>query len=361
MSQGFQSYFEMSEEGTQLGAESTSWGVDSGLYRSGMYFDTESLVPSNDSKFLTEIGRSGVQDRGVKRHRLMGIKAGGNIEFPVYPEGGGDKGGVGLLLKHAFGNVTSGTYTATEYLHTFIPHDNLFANLASGTGNAAGTGRVFGLTFHIGREDDIGTIRDYPFLGNRIKSISFSCNTGDVLKSTIDISSRKAASHGTAILSVSFPPSSMSPFMWKDAIFQTGVDEAGAGGVARSELEGFTISLDNILKEIFTLGTNVLGRVIPNGQRVVKGSYHVPFVGWVRNEYDKWVAGTPSSINMAFVSGIYRLEFRCPNIYYTGNAPAIKSVDENMIDMPFQALVSTNFDLKVLLVNSDPCVGFCIN
>ncbi len=359
MSQGFQSYFEMSEEGTQLGAESTSWGVDSGLYRSGMYFDTESLAPMNESKFLTEIGRSGVQDRAVKRHRLMGLKAGGNVEFPVYPEGGGDKGGVGLLLKHVFGDITSGTYTATEFLHTFTPHDNLFANLASGTGNAAGTGRVFGLTFHLGREDDTGTIRDYPFLGNRLKTISFSCNSGDVLKGTIDVISRKAASHGTAIQSVSFP--SMPPFMWKDATFQTGVNEAGAGGTERTELEGFTLSIDNALKEVFTLGTNVLGRVVPNGQRVVKGSYHVPFVGWVRGEYDKWVAGTPSSINMAFVSGVYRLEFRCPSIYYTGNAPAIKNMDENMVEMPFQAVVSQNFDLRCFLVNTDPCVGHCIN
>ena len=359
MSQGFQSYWEFSEEGTQLGTEYQVWGVDSGLYRSGMYFDSESMAPANEQKFLTEIGRSGTQDRGVKRHRLLGIKAEGSIDFPVYPEGGGDKGGIGLLLKHCFGNVVTGTFTATEFLHTFTPHDNWVTNLAAGTGNAAGTGRVFGLTFHIGREDDAGTIRDYPFLGNRIRSLAFSCAAGEELKCTVDAVARKASAHGTAILSVAFP--SMSPFMWKDALFQIGVNEAGAGGTERTELEAFSISIDNSLKEVWTLGTNVLGRVVPNGQRVVTGSYSVPFVGWVRSEYDKWVAGSVSSLNMAFINGVYRLEFRCPSIFYTGNAPNVDSMEENVIEMPFQCTVLTNFDVRVLLVNTDPCVGFCIN
>ena len=153
----------------------------------------------------------------------------------------------------------------------------------------------------------------------------------------------------------------MAPFMWKDAIFQTGVNEAGAGGTERTELEAFSISIDNSFKEVWTLGTNVLGRVVPNGQRVVTGSYSAPYVGWVRTEYDKWVAGNASAINMAFVNGVYRLEFRCPNIIYTGNAPSVDSMEENVVEMPFQALVSTNFDVRMFLVNTDPCVGFCIN
>lgn len=359
MAQGFNSYLEISEEGTQNGTEYQVWGVDSGLYRSGMYFDSESMVPANEQKFLTEIGRSGVQDRGVKRHRQLGIKAEGGIDLVIYPEGGGDKGGIGLFLKNVCGNVVSGTFTATEFLHVFTPHDNLFVNLAAGTGNAAGTGRVFGLTYHIGREDDAGTIRDYPFLGNRLKSIAFSCSAGEELKGTIDSVARKASAHGTAILSVAFP--TMSPFMWKDAIFQIGVNEAGAGGTERTSLEAFSISIDNSLKEVWTLGTNVLGRVVPNGQRVVTGSYTAPYEGWVRSEYDKWLAATASSLNMAFVSGVYRIEFRCPSIFYTGNAPNVDSMEENVVEFPFQCTVSTNFDIRIFLVNTDPCVGHCIN
>lgn len=358
MAQGFNAYFMMREEGTQVGTEATSWGVDSGLYTTGLYFNTESMSPANEQKFLTEIGRSGVQDRGIKRYRQLGLKAEGSVEFNVYPEGGGDKAGIGLLLKHTFGAITSGTYSgAGTYLHTFIPNDNLYGNLSAGTRWGAGTGKVYGITCHIGREDDAGTIRDYPFLGNRIKSVSFSCGAGEELKSTVNLVARVGKAHGTA-LTVSFP--TMSPFMWKDATFQIGVNEAGAGGTERT-IDAFSISMDNNLKEVFTLGTNVLGRVVPNGQRKVSGSYSAPFYGWMRSEYDKWVAGTPSAINMAFTSGAYRLEFRCPNIYYTGKAPNVGNMDEQIVEMPFEVLVSTNFDIKAFLVNTDPTVGFCIS
>ena len=262
-----------------------------------------------------------------------------------------------MLLKHAFGAITSGTYSGVgTYLHQFVPNDNLFGNLAASTGGGAGTGRVYGISVHIGREDDAGTIRDYPFLGNRIKSLAFACAAGEELKCTFNFIGRVAKAHGTS-LSVSYP--TMAPFMWKDATFQIGVNEAGASGTERT-IDSFSVSLDNNLKEVWTLGTNVLGRVIQNGHRAVTGSYGVPFYGWVRSEYDKWVAGTPSSLNMAFVNGAYRLEFRCPNIYYTGKAPNIGGLDETMVEMPFTAIVSTNFDLKVFLCNTDSQVGFSI-
>jgi len=342
-----------------MGTEFAVWGVDSGLFRCGMYFDSESMAPANEAKFLTEIGRSGVQDRGVKRYRQMGLKAEGGLEMVCYPESGGDKGGLGLLLKHVFGAVSSGTYSgAGTFLHTFTPQDNLYVNLAAGTGLGVGTGHVFGLTFNIGREDTSGTIRNYPFLGNRIKSLAFSCAAGEEMKCTVDAVARISKAHGTARVPVF---SSMAPFQWKDATFQLGVNEAGAGGTEQVTLEAFSISIDNSLKEVWTLGTNVLGRVVPNGQRVVTGSYTAPFDLWVRAEYDKWLAGTPSSMNMAFVNGSYRLEFRCPSIYYTGNAPSVDSMEENVVEMPFQAIVSTNFDLRVFLVNTDSCVGFGLN
>jgi len=342
-----------------MGTEYQVWGVDSGLFRCGMYFDSESMAPANEAKFLTEIGRSGVQDRGVKRYRQMGLKAEGGLDFVVYPESGGDKGGLGLLLKHVFGAVSTGTYSgAGTYLHVFTPQDNLYVNLAAGTGLGVGTGHVFGLTFNIGREDTSGTIRNYPFLGNRIKSLAFSCAAGEEMKCTVDAVARISKAHGTARVPVF---SSMAPFQWKDATFQLGINEAGAGGTEQVTLEAFSISIDNSLKEVWTLGTNVLGRVVPNGQRVVTGSYTVPYEGWVRDEYDKWIAGTPSSVNVAFASGVYRLEFRMPNIIYTGNAPSVDSLEENTVEMPFQAMVSTNFDIRIFLCNTDPCIGHCIN
>lgn len=356
--QGFNSYLLFSEEGTQMGTEASSWGVDSGLFETGLYFNSESMSPVLEQKFLTEIGRSGTQDRAVKRHRILGKKCEGSVEFTVYPEGGGDKGGIGLLIKHLMGAVSSGTYSGEgTFLHTFTPQDNLFVNMASGTGLAAGTGKVFGLTTHVGREDDPGTIRDYPFLGCRIRSLTFSCATGEELKCTVDMVGR-VAKHHVASKSVSYP--SMAPFTFKDATFQMGVNEAGAGGTTRYP-ENFSLTISNNFKEVFTLGTEVLGRCIPNGQRVVTGSITVPYEGWTRTEVANWLNGASSSMNVAFDTGDgYRLEFRLSKIFYTGNAPNVDDMEENVIELPFQAVLNTNFDVRIFLSNRDRQVGFVI-
>lgn len=356
MGQGYKSYFLIREEGTQLGAESATWGIDTGINSAGFYINSEAMSAANEQKFLTEIGKSGSYDRGVKRFRQLGKKAEGNVEFNVYPETGGDKGGFGILLKHSFGNVTSGTYSGEgTYLHTFIPQDDLYAGMTSGIGEGAGTGRAWGISFHVGREDDAGTIRDYPYLGNRVKSISLSCAAGEELKCTVNTVARIAKSHGNAL---SFTAPLVVPFMWKDATFKIEVDEFGASGTAKT-IDSWNINIDNNMKEVFCLGTNVISRVVPNGQRVVTGAYSAPFTGWVRSEYGKWVNGQKSSFTMIFNSPPYRLEIKCPSIYYTGKTPNISSLDENVIEMPFQMVSeTTHYDIKMFLVNTDRQVGF---
>lgn len=357
--QGFNSYFQIAEEGTQLGTESIVWGRESNQYNTGLYMDDESMASANEQKFLTELGRTGTQDRGVKRHRILGVKCEGSVSGVVYPEGGGDKAGIGLLLKHLFGDIASGTFSGEgTHLHAYVPHDNLFGNLgaASGTSLSFGTGHVFGLTFNIGREDDPATIRNYPYLGCRIRSMTFSCSPGEELKYTVEAVGRVAKAHATA-KTPAFP--TMAPFMFKDGTFQIGVDEAGAGGTSRV-LDSWSITIANNFTEVWTHGTNVLGRVVPSGQRVVTGSFSAPYSSWIRTEHGLWKAGTASSLNMSYAVGPYTLEFRCPNIYYTGNAPSLSGMEEQIIEMPFQALVGTNFDVKVFLTNTDTTVGFAL-
>lgn len=332
--------------------------MDSGLFETGLWFNSESMSPVLEQKFLTEIGRSGTQDRSVKRHRILGKKCEGNVEFVVYPEGGSDRAGIGLLLKHLMGGVSSGTYSGEgTFLHVFTPVDNLFTNLSASNGTLSGTGRVFGITTHIGREDTPGTINDYPFLGCRVRSITLSCATGEELKCTVDLVGR-VAKHPVSAKTINYP--SMNPFTFKDATFQMGVDEAGAGG-SQQYPESFTLTINNNFKEVFTLGTEVLGRCVPNGQRTVTGSITVPYESWVKTEVSKWMNGVSSSMNVAFDTGDgYRLEIRLPKIHYTGNAPSVDDMEENVIELPFQAVLNTNFDVRIFLSNRDRQVGFVI-
>lgn len=354
MPRGFESYVLIQEEvGTYGVSELNAWGGQKGtMFDSAMYFDSEGMTEANDFRFLDEIGFTGTADRAVKKTRMLGKRCEGSITFSVYPEGGINKEFLGLLLKHAMCDVSSGTYSgAGTFLHTITGHDDWMEHLwiSPNKGTCA-----YGLTIHVGREDSNGTVRDYPYVGCRIRRISFSCAAGEDLKCTVEFTGR-LAKDDAASLTPSYP--TMTPFLFKDATFECGMtSEDGSGGTTRY-IDGFTITIDNGLTDNFILGTQTLGRVTCGSQRIVTGSFTAPYETWVRDEQQKWKEGTASGINIAFDNGTYRLEFRLPNIYYTGNPPSISDTGENVVELPFQATLKTNFDLRMYFVNTDETIG----
>jgi len=353
MPRGFESYVYIQEEvGTQGVPELDAWsGAKGTQWDSAMYFDSEAMTEANDFRFLDEIGYTGTADRAIAKTRMLGKRCEGSITFSCYPEGGINKEFLSILLKHAMCDVISGTYSgAGTFLHTITGHDDWMEhlwNVGTGTG-------CYGLTVHIGREDTNGTIRDYPYIGCRIRRISFSCTAGEDLKCTVEFTGRLAKNDDTA-LTPAYP--TMTPFLFKDATFECPMTaEAGTGGTTRY-IDAFTITIDNGLTDNFVLGTQTLGRVTTGSQRIVTGSFTAPYETWVRDEQQKWKEGTASGINIAFDDGTYRLEFRLPNIYYTGNPPSISDTGENIVELPFQATLKTNFDLRIYFVNTDEVVG----
>ena len=44
------------------------------------------------------------------------------------------------------------------------------------------------------------------------------------------------------------------------------------------------ISISNSFNESWTYGTEVLGKCVPRGARIVTGSFTVPYEEWVRTE-----------------------------------------------------------------------------
>ena len=353
MPRGFYSYVGLQEEVAGVGtAELTGWGGSKGtICDTFTYFNSEAMAEANDFRFMDEIGYSGTMDRSVKTTRMFGKRCEGSITFPVRPEGGTNKEFLGLLLKHAMCDVISGTYSgAGTFLHTISGHDDWMEhlwNIGTGTG-------CYGLTVHVGREDTNGTIRDYPYIGCRIRRLTFACAAGGELTCTVEFTGRLAKPDDTG-LTPAYP--TMRPFMFHDAVFESGmVAEAGTGGTTRN-IDAFTLTIDNGLADNFVLGTQTLGRTTCGSQRIITGSYSAPFETWVRDEQQKWAAGTASGINIAFTNAPYILEFRLPNIYYTGNPPSIGDTGENVVELPFQATLKTTFDLQIYFVNTDEYIG----
>lgn len=354
MPRGPLSYVLLQEEvGTYGIPELSAWGGQKGTqFDTANYFESEGMTPANDFRFMNEIGYTGTSDRSIKTTRMLGKRCEGSITFSVRPEGGINKEFLGLLLKHTMCDVSSGTYSgAGTFLHTISGHDDWMEHFRNSP--AIGT-QAYGITVHVGREDSNGTIRDYPYVGCRIRRISFSCAAGEDLKCTVEFTGRLAKPDAAA-LTPAYP--TMDPFLFKDATFESGMtNEDGSGGTTRY-IDAFTISIDNGLTDNFILGTQTLGRVTCGSQRMVTGSFTAPYETWVRDEYEKWKAGTASGVNIAFDNGTYRLEFRMPNIYYTGSPPNISDTGENVVELPFQAILKTNFDLRVYFVNTDETIG----
>ncbi len=103
----------------------------------------------------------------------MGRKWSGSVEMPMFTEAGAAAGMIGTLFKHFFGKATSVQNGATgQYAHTVYPVADPFA--AANLGARA-------LTVNLNINEG-ATMKNWPFVGGRVTSLSFDQETGDHLK-----------------------------------------------------------------------------------------------------------------------------------------------------------------------------------
>ncbi|MBI5344766.1 MAG: hypothetical protein HZB83_05440 [Deltaproteobacteria bacterium] len=103
----------------------------------------------------------------------MNQKWSGSIEMPFFTEAGSTKGIVGTLLKHFFGRAASAQNGATgQYAHMFYPVADPFAS-----SNLGGKALTVNLNINEG-----AVMKNWPFVGGRVKSLSFEQEAGGHLK-----------------------------------------------------------------------------------------------------------------------------------------------------------------------------------
>lgn len=103
----------------------------------------------------------------------MSRKWGASMDMPFFTEAGGDKAMVGTILKHFFGSAVSTQKGATTaYAHMLYPVADPFStsNLGSGA-----------LTLNLNINEG-STMKNWPFVGGRVSSISFEQEAGQHLK-----------------------------------------------------------------------------------------------------------------------------------------------------------------------------------
>lgn len=109
--------------------------------------------------------------------RRMSRKWSGSMVFPMFTEGGTVVGIIGTILKHFFGHVSSALGSgAGQYYHMFSPVHNPFA--AANLGAKA-------LTLNTNVNEG-ATMKNWPYVGGRVKSVTFDCEPSLPLKVTVE-------------------------------------------------------------------------------------------------------------------------------------------------------------------------------
>ncbi|MBI5560557.1 MAG: hypothetical protein HY883_04725 [Deltaproteobacteria bacterium] len=126
----------------------------------------------------------------------MSEKWGGSLEIPFFTEAGSTKGMMGTLLKHFFGKAASAQNAATgQYRHMLYPVVDPFA--AANLGNKA-------LTVNLNINEG-STMKNWPFVGGRVKSLSFEQETGNHLKVSAELFGQKRDTVSAEIGGTVFP------------------------------------------------------------------------------------------------------------------------------------------------------------
>ncbi len=120
--------------------------------------------------------------KGQSSFMRMGQRWSASIEMSFFTESGSAKGLVGTLLKHFFGTVVSSQNGATgQYRHMVYPAANPFS--ASNLGDR-------GLTLNLNINEG-AVMKNWPFVGGRVKSLSFDQEAGSPLKLKADLFGQK--------------------------------------------------------------------------------------------------------------------------------------------------------------------------
>jgi len=121
--------------------------------------------------------RGQASHKGETTIRRYSRKWASSLETPFYTEAGGVAGMVGTLIKHFFGHVSSAQNATTgQYAHMFSYPDDPFATANLGA-------KALTLNHNV---NEGAVMKNWPFVGGRVKSITFEQEPGSQLKMVVE-------------------------------------------------------------------------------------------------------------------------------------------------------------------------------
>lgn len=120
--------------------------------------------------------------KGETLVRRLGQKWAGSFEIPFFTEAGTTAGMIATLIKHFFGFAVSTQNASTgQYAHMMYPVPDPEAAAALGTK---------ALTFNVNVGEG-ATMKNWPYVGGRVKSLAFDFEPGQPVKMTIETMGQK--------------------------------------------------------------------------------------------------------------------------------------------------------------------------
>lgn len=234
------------------------------------------------------------------------------------------KGGIGLLLKHAFGAIA--TTGSGPYTHTFN-----FGDLYG-----------LGLTAQVGVPGVGGTVRPFTVAGCKVEQLEIAWEAEQGVTMAADFLGM-TITKGTALASPSVGTG--RPFTFKHA-------SATIGGSAIPVRSG-KITVANKFAERRFGGQATTSEPVQNDLREVTGELGIEFTDFT--QYDRFTGGAEAAVVMVFDNGTETLTFT-GNAWFNANAPGVDGRDivTQALPVMFDASTSNDYSaLRPVLVNSE--------
>lgn len=302
----------------------------------------------------------------------LGQRWSASIEMPFFTEAGSVKGSVGTMLKHLFGKATSAQQGLTgQYNHMMYPVADPFSAPALGTR---------GLTFNLNINEG-AVMKNWPFVGGRVKSVSFVQDAGNSLKASVELFGQKKDAVTAGLAGAVFPAENLRCDYNNLKVYTGSVTRVGAApdytdftfaGATQLKPDKVSVKIENGMEDVLRLS----GVDYPDKTRM--GQFKVSLemtVDWEDPasgfssvaEFNSWAASSGSTNfclhwdtgTQAGTGGNHGLYIDMPVMQRMGGIPDYNLNKDPMITLKYEGLydgAAANYMVGVLLKNTASAV-----
>src|SRR3972149_131006 len=183
----------------------------------------------------------------------MSRKWGGSLEIPFFTEAGTSKGIIGTLIKHFFGKATSAQNAAPgQSAHIVYPVADPFATANLGT-------KALTVSLNI---NEGATMKNWPFVGGRGKSLSFDQEAGNHLKFSVELMGQDKAATTAELGSETFPAENLRADYNNLSVYTSTITKVGTppnytnfnfGSVALIRPDKISVKIENGMEDVLRL------------------------------------------------------------------------------------------------------------